>query len=170
MVKASFQIRRKSVGVNAHAAQALGGVSLGRLAEQQEDDQRDERDGNDRADTEGQLAGDQTADLINDGGYNVSVSTHVADCESSPLAVVHLTLDGAHCREARRTQQVECHEGICADLRKVRSQLAPDLGAVLGNLADEVIQLTEGSNNVLLCDQTGDGGNGGFPWCRSPAA
>ena len=47
-----------SVGVNAHAAQTLGGVSLGRLAEQQEDDQRDERDGNDRADAEGQLAGE----------------------------------------------------------------------------------------------------------------
>ena len=59
-----------SVGVHAHAAQTLGGVSLGRLAEQQEDDQRDERDGNDRANTESQLAGDQTADLINDGGYN----------------------------------------------------------------------------------------------------
>ena len=58
MVKASFQIRKKSVGVNAHAAQTLGGVSLGRLAEQQEDDQRDERDGNDRADAEAQLAGD----------------------------------------------------------------------------------------------------------------
>ena len=106
--------------------------------------------------------GDQTADLINDGGYNVSVSTHVADCESSPLAVVHLTLDGAHCREARCAQQVERHEGIRADLREVSSQLAPDFGAVLCNLADEVIQLTEGSNNVLLCDQTGDGGNGGF--------
>ncbi len=59
MVKASFQIRKKSVGVNAHTAQALGGVSLGRLTEQQEDDQRDECDGNNRADTEGQLAGDQ---------------------------------------------------------------------------------------------------------------
>lgn len=111
----------------------------------------------------GQLAGDQTADLINDGGYNVCVCAHVADRQCSPLAVVHLTLDSAHCCEARCAQQVECHERIRADLSEVPSQLAPDLGAVLGNLTSEVVKLTEGSDNVLLCNQTGDGGNGGFP-------
>mgnify|MGYP006993830229 CR=1 FL=1 len=90
-------------------------------------------------------------------GSAVSQQAHIADGDSSPLAVVHFTLDGAHSSEAGSAQQVEDHEAVSGDRGEAGSNLRPDLIAVVRQLVSIVIQNTEGTDNILLGNQAGDG-------------
>ena len=110
-----------------------------------------------------QVSSHSGADLIHDQGNSISKHAHIADCNGSPLGAVHLTLDGAHSRKAGCAQQVEDHEAVSGDCSEVLSNSAPDLVAVLSNFFQTAIEHTKGSNNVLLCNEAGNGSHGSLP-------
>ena len=119
--------------------------------DQQVDEANQNNSSHDGEEVEANLTGDQAADLIDDQRSAVGKQAHIADGDGSPLAVVHLALDGAHSSEAGSAQQVEDHECVSAQSGVISSNEAPDLITVLRQLlAAEVIQNTEGTNHVLL--------------------
>ena len=69
------------------------------LTEQQVHNAHNQDHGHHSADAEGDLAGDEAADLIDNQGDHIGEHAHIADGKGGPLGVVHLPLDGAHGRE-----------------------------------------------------------------------
>ena len=95
------------------------GADLCWLPEQLEQNASQQNDGHNGPDGEGSNACNQTADLIHDHGDHICKQAHITDCEGGPLPVVHFSLDSAHSCEAGSTQEVEHHEGISGNSRKI---------------------------------------------------
>ena len=120
--------------------------------DQQVDEANQNHSSHDGEEVEADLTSDDAAQLVNHQSGAVSQSAHITNGDGGPLAVVHLALDGAHSSEAGSAQQVEDHEGVSRQSGVVLRNSSPDLIAVLRQLAAEVIQNTEGADDVLLCD------------------
>ena len=132
-------------------------------AEHQVQERGKNHDCHDGEEVEANLTGDQAAQLVHHQSGAVSQSAHITNGDGGPLAVVHLALDGAHSSEAGSAQQVEDHEAVSGDRGEAGSNLGPDFVAVVRQLVSIVIQNTEGTDDILLGDQAGDGRDGCTP-------
>ena len=78
------------------------------------DDECESRYCEDQAD-DADAACEEAAELVDHQGDEVSEAALVADCEPSPLCVVHLALDCADSREAGSAEKVKDEEGVAGD-------------------------------------------------------
>ena len=135
-------------------------------ANQGPDAEDDEGDGNDGEDTEVGFTGEEAADLVDHGADAVRESALPADRSPGPLRVVHLTTDRTDRCKARCAEQVEGEEAVaCCRAGVVGLYEVPDLVTCLGKLLCTLImeEDTEGTNDILLGDETGYRSHCGLP-------
>ena len=135
-------------------------------ANQGPDAEDDEGDGDDGEDTEVRFTGEEAADLVNHHADAVREAALPADRSPGPLRVVHLTTDRADRCEARCAEQVEGEEAVAGSGTGVVGLYeVPDLVTCLGELLCTLImeEDTEGTDDVLLRDETGYGCNSRLP-------
>ena len=107
------------------------------------DDECESRYCEDQAD-DADAACEEAAELVDHQGDEVSEAALVADCEPSPLCVVHLALDCADSREAGSAEKVEDEEGVAGDAT-VACQLPQPSGAKIQAIALPMVARMEES-------------------------
>ena len=108
------------------------------------------------------IAGNSTANLIDAQRCQISETALITDREPCPLGVVHLSLDSADRREAGCAQKVEYQEAVTCQRRHLCLEICPDFFAGFGYFSAVFIQDTKCSDDILFCDQTGNGRQGDF--------